>query len=160
VSARRSRLEALLAAAGGVTGDGLPSSVSAEVEPVPADLSDDAREFIRLETVTTAWPIPEVLGDALRSFAEALIARDEEALRRWFAPGFELGDAASAFLRGARCSTHRIVAFARLGHQRLVKTRLDGASGSAVVLARWTSSHEGWHVAALEVVGHDAARPV
>jgi hypothetical protein len=62
-------------------------------------------------------------------------------------------------LRGTPFSRHATVAFARLGHQRLVKTRLDGPSSSATVLARWTSSPEGWRVAALDVAGRDAVRP-
>lgn len=157
--AHHRRLEASLAAAGGVTGDGLPSAPAPAVEPLRADISDDAREFIRLEKVTAAWPVPDGLGDALGSFAEALVARDEEALARWFVPGVVLGDPAWALVRDARYSGHRIVAFARLGHQWLVKTRLDGSFGSAVVLTRWTSSHGAWRVAALGVVERDAARP-
>jgi len=156
--ARRQRLEELLAAAGGVTGEGLPPAAASQAEPVLAELSDDAREFVRLETVTATWPLPEALKDALGTFGEALIARDEEGVRRWLVPGCELGDATWTFLASATCVSHRIVAFARLGHQRLVKTRLDGPAGSAVVLSRWTSSNGGWRVVALDVVGHDAAR--
>jgi len=159
-SERRSRLDALLSAAGGVTGaGGLPSRQAPEGESLRADLSDDAREFIRLERATAAWPIPEGLEEAHRSFAEALVAGDEDELERWLLPGLMLGDTAWTLLRGARYSRHLTVAFARLGHQRLVKTRLDGSSSFAVVLARWASSHVGWRVAALDVVGHDAARP-
>jgi hypothetical protein len=40
-----------------------------------------------------------------------------------------------------------------------VKLRLDGPSSSATVLTRWTSSPEGWRIAALDVVGRDAVRP-
>ena len=158
-SEHRSRLDALLSAAGGVTGAGFPSRQAPEGEPLRADLSDDAREFIRLERATAAWPIPEGLEEAHRSFAEALVAGDEAELERWLQPGLMLGDTAWTLLRGARYCRHLTVAFARLGHQRLVKTRLDGSSSSAVVLARWASSHGGWRVAALDVVGHDAARP-
>ena len=42
------------------------------------------------------------------------------------------------------------------GDQRLVKTRLDGPSSSAVVLVRWASAQGGWRVAALDVVARDA----
>ena len=153
---RQRRLEELLVAAGGVTGEGLASRQAPEGEPLRADPSDDAREFIRLETATTAWPIHASLGDALRSFAEALVAGDEEALGRWLASGLVLGATPWTLIRGARYSGHRIVAFAKLGDQRLVKTRLDGPSNSAVVLVRWASAQGGWRVAALDVVARDA----
>jgi len=156
---RQRRLQGLLEAAGGVTGEGLASAQELAAEPLRADLSDDVREFIRLETATTTWPVPEGLGDALRSLAEALVAGDEEALGRWLAPGPAIGATPWAQLRGARYSGYRIVAFARLGDQRLVKTRLDGAASSAVVLARWASVQGGWHVAALDVVGREGVRP-
>jgi hypothetical protein len=158
-SSRQRRLETLLAAASGVTGDGLAAPTAILAAPAPADLSDDAREFVRLETVTAAWAVPEALADALRAFAEALIARDEAALRRWCAPGLELSEPVLTFVKTAEATSHRIVAFARLGHQRLVKTRLDGPSGPAVVLARWAPTPDGWRAATLDVVTRDAARP-
>jgi hypothetical protein len=157
-ASRQRRLEALLAAARGVTGDGLAAVTTLGVEP-RASLSGAAREFIRLETATTTWPIPEGLGDALRSFADALLSADEASLGRWLATGLAPGVTAPDALRGVRYSGHRIVAFARLGNQRLVKMRLEGPTGSAMVLTRWASTPEGWRVAALDVIGHDAVRP-
>jgi len=159
VSARRRHLEGLLAAAGGVTGAGLPGRAIPEAAVAQAELSDDAQEFIRLEKATGAWPIPADLDKALRSFAEALVAGDDAALARLLVPGLELEATSWPLLRGTSYSHHVIVAFARLGNQRLVKTRLDGPSSSATVLARWTSSPEGWRIAALDVVGRDAVRP-
>ncbi|MGH7305547.1 MAG: hypothetical protein ACRELZ_19870 [Candidatus Rokuibacteriota bacterium] len=157
VSARRRHLEGLLAAAGGITGDGLPPREASEVAAPQADLSDDAREFIRLEKATRVWPIPADLAEAQRSFAQALVAGDDAALARLLVPGLEAS--ALIALRGTPYSHHVTVAFARLGRERLVKTRLDGPSSSATVLARWTSSPEGWRVAALDVVGREAVRP-
>ncbi len=159
VSARRRHLEELIAAAGGVTGAGLPARPTAEVPATPPELSDDAHEFIRLEKATGGWPIPEDLEKAQRGFADALVAGDEAAVARLLVPGLELEATAASLLRGNQFSRHATVAFARLGHQRLVKTRLDGPSSSATVLARWTSSPEGWRVAALDVAGRDAVRP-
>jgi len=146
-SARRRHLEGLLAVAGGVTGDGLPTRDAPEVARRQIDLSDDAREFIRLEKATGTWPVPEDLDEAQRSFAAALVA------------GLELEATAWSSLLGTCYSRHLTVAFARLGHQRLVKTRLEGPSSSATVLARWTSSPQGWRIAALDVAGRDAVRP-
>ena len=159
VSARRRHLEGLLAAAGGVTGAGLPVREAVDVAVGRAEMSDDAQEFIRLEKATGTWPIPADLEEAQRSFASALVAGDDAALTRWIVPGLDLETAARALAHGAPYSSHATVAFARLGHQRLVKTRLDGPSSSATVLARWTSSPQGWRIAALDVVGRDAVRP-
>ena len=89
----------------------------------------------------------------------AVGAGDEEALGRWLASGLVLGATPWTLIRGARYSGYRIVAFAKLGAQRLVKTRLDGAASSAVVLARWASFQGSWHVAALDVVGREGVRP-
>ena len=158
-SARRRHLEGLLATAGGVTGAGLPPR-QAEAAPAGAtEMSDDAQEFIRFEKATGAWPIPADLEDAQRSFGAALVAGDEVGLARWLAPGLEIERAARALLQGASYSRHATVACARLGHQRLVKIRLDGPESSTTVLARWTSLPDGWRIAALDVVGRDGVRP-
>jgi hypothetical protein len=160
-ASRQRRLEELLVAARGVTGDDLVPLTTPEVDPSGADLSGAAREFIRLETATTTWAIPEGLGNALRSFADALLTADEASLGRWLATGLTPGATASDVMRGVRYSGHRIVAFARLGNQRLVKMRLEGPTGSAVVLTRWASTPEGWRAAALDVVDTmQSARPV
>src|SRR5206468_9990493 len=126
VSERRRHLEGLLAAAGGVTGAGLPAPEASAVTAAQAEMSDDAQEFIRLEKATGTWPIPADLEEAQRSFASALVAGDAAALARWLAPGLELEATAWSSLRGARYSRHLTVAFARLGHQRLLTTRLEG----------------------------------
>src|SRR5437879_681369 len=89
-SARRRHLEGLLAVAGGVTGDGLPTRDAPDVARRQIDLSDDAREFIRLEKATGTWPVPEDLDEAQRSFAAALVAGDVAALARWLVPGLGL----------------------------------------------------------------------
>src|SRR5258708_40130594 len=93
-SARRRHLEGLLAAAGGVAGAGLPARQAPEAPAGEAELSDDAREFIRLEKATGAWPIPADLEKAQRSFAEALVAGDDTTLARLLVPGLELGTTA------------------------------------------------------------------
>src|SRR5262249_4198767 len=99
------------------------------------------------------------LGKAQRPFADAPVAGDEPTVARLLVPGLALDATAWPLLRGAAYSHHVTVAFARLGHQRLVKTRLDGRSGSATVLARWTASGDGWRIAALDVAARDAVRP-
>ena len=150
------RLEGLLTAAGGVTGDGLPPALPASND-VPVETSDDAREFIRLETPTASWPIPEELRAALGAFGDSLLARDREALARWLAPGV-LPDPPRA-LGAATLTSLRLVAFARLGHQRLVKWRLEGPDASVTVLSRWAPGPEGWRVAMLDVARIEAPHP-
>jgi hypothetical protein len=152
------RLWALLEAAGGVTGTGAANRVSAAAAS-PAALSDDAAEFIRLEQSTGTWAIAPALAQAIAAFGDALIAGDVAAARRWLAPEVELGPDLEARLRGAQGRDHSIVACARLGEQRLVKLRLDGAHGNVTLLLRWVPTGSDWRVAVLEAVSASAAPP-
>jgi hypothetical protein len=153
---RQRGLEELLVAAHGVTGG------AALLAPAPGELREDlaaeAREFIRFETASPTWSVPADLATALGAFGEALVAADELALQRLLADGLVLAATPWTLLHGVRHSAYRITAFARLGNQRLVKTRLDGPECSAVVTARWASTAEGWRVAALDAV-RDATGP-
>ena len=152
--AGEARLWALLEAAGGVNGSGAAMRVAAPgAEIVPP--SDDAREFIRLEQATAQWPIAPELAGALDGFGAALAAGDLEAARRWLDPTVEPGADLSARLREARGGRPRLVAFARVGEQRLVKLRFDGST----LLLRWVPTDAGWRVAALEAAVSSAARP-
>ena len=152
------RLEGLLTAARGVTGEGLPASRPPGT-PAPLELGDDAREWIRLAEAVSAWPIPDDLRAAIAAFGAALLARDDAAVRRWLAPGVAWDDGARAALGGSAFARHAIVAFARVGAQRLVKLRLDGPAAAATVLARWAPGDAGWRVAALEAAPAEAASP-
>jgi hypothetical protein len=157
----RARLEALLESSGGVTGQGVPAA--ARVDPASAAdaaLSDDARELIRLERSVTRWPVPDDLRGALRSFGDALVARDVAAARRWIAAGADFwGPELEAGLARLQPTAHRAVAFAKIGAHRAVKLRLEGGLGVATLLARWTPSPDGWRLAALELAAVDLARP-
>ncbi len=62
----------------------------------------------------------------------------------------------SARAHGGR---HSIVACARVGEQRLVKLRLDGAHGGVTLLLRWVPTGSDWRVAALEAAAASAAPP-
>lgn len=152
------RLWSLLEEAGGVTGTGAVSRVSAAAAPA-MPLSDDAAEFIRLEQTTGTWPIAPALAQALEAFGDALIAGDAAAARGWLAPEVELGPDLEARLRGAPGGGHSIVACARVGEQRLVKLRLDGARGGVTLLLRWVPTGADWRVAVLEAVSAPAAPP-
>jgi hypothetical protein len=148
----------LLEAAGGVTGAGPVARASAATAP-PAPLSDDAAEFIRLEQSTGTWPIAPALAQALGAFGDALIAGDVPAARRWLAPEVELGPDLETRLRAAQGGRHAIVACARVGEQRLVKLRLDGAHTGVTFLLRWVPTGSDWRVAVLEPVSASAASP-
>ncbi len=151
------RLEALLAAAGGVTGDGVPASSTATEAPTKApELDDDAREWIRLGQSVAAWPIPDDLRTAVQSFGDALLARDATAAQTWLAADVTWDAVAALSLHATAPTAHQLVAFARLGRHRLVKLRLDGA---ATLLTRWVPEESGWRVAALEVARVDLAPP-
>jgi hypothetical protein len=152
------RLWALLEAAGGVTGAGPVTRVSAAAA-FPAPLSDDAAEFIRLEQSTGTWSIVPELAQALTTFGDALIAGDTAAARRWLAPEVELGPDLETRLKAVAGGRHRVVAFARVGEQRLVKLRLDGAHDGVMLLLRCAPTGSGWRVAALEAVSAPAASP-
>lgn len=152
------RLWPLLEAAGGVTGTGAVSRVSAAPAP-PAPLSDDAAEFIRLEQSTGTWPIAPALAEAVAAFGDALIAGEVAAARRWLTPEVALGPDLDGRLHRAQVDRHAIVACARVGAQRLVKLRLDGARDGVTLLLRWVPTDAGWRVAALEPVSASAAPP-
>jgi hypothetical protein len=152
------RLWALLEVAGGVTGAGpLARASAAGAAEVP--LSDDAREFIRLEQSTGAWPIAADLIAALDGFGAALVAGDLEAARGWLDASLVPGPDLEGRLLAARGGRHRVVAFARVGAQRLVKLRMDGDGAGLTLLLRCVPTDVGWRIAALEPVTASAAQP-
>ncbi len=148
----QARLEALLAEAGGVSGQGLPE---ASPPPVSAEGVAEAEEFIRLETRPAHWPLPPELGAAVTALGDALVAGDRTAARRWLAADVP-SDGADVSLASARFTAHAVVAVARIGDQLLVKLRLDGPTLSATLAARWARGPGGWRVHALDVARLEA----
>jgi hypothetical protein len=155
----QARIEQLLAAAGGVTGAGLPPAAGLEPASAAVSLSDDPQELIGLERAGTGWTVPEDLESEARQLAEALIAQDRGRLNRSCTSGTELAENAVAALAGRKVDSHRIVALARVGHQRLLKLRLQGPDGAVVLVSRWTLGQDGWRAAALDLVAVDPVRP-
>jgi len=153
-----SRLRGLLETAGGVTGTGAHRA-SVGTQAAPAPLSDDAQEFIRLEQSAGAWPIAPELAAALLAFGEALAAGDPARAQPWLASAVVLGPDLENRLRGTRGGRRRVVACARVGEQRLVKLRIDGAGEPVTLLLRWVPTDAGWRIAALEPVSASAAQP-
>jgi len=149
------RLGRLLAAAGGVTGDGLPAAVPAPVSP---EGMTEAEEFIRLETRPAQWPLPDDLRAAAAALGDALVARDAAGVRRWLAGDSVWSEADDSMLTAARFTRHEIVATTRIGRQLLLKLRLDGPEGSVTLAVRWAAGPEGWRAQALDVAHVRAAR--
>src|SRR2546427_8557559 len=94
--------------------------------------------------------MPQDLREAYASLGESLRARNLAALAHWLAAGVSPDPARDA-LTGATLTSQRLVAFARLGHQRLVKWRLEGADAAGTVLAPWAPGPGRWRLALLDV---------
>ena len=155
----RTRIESLLAASGGVTGRGLPPVGTGGPDPASIPLSDDAKEFIDLERAGARHAVPEDLESAIQRLGEALIAQDEPGVLRCFLPGVAPADGVASALGGQRLQSHRVVALASVGRQRLVKLRLEGPDGSVVLITRWAPGEDRWRAAALDLAAVDTARP-
>jgi hypothetical protein len=147
-------LEDLLAAAGGVTGRGLPPP--AIVSPSP---DAEAEEFIRLEQSRGPRGVPESLEQAMHRFGDAIVGGDRHAVRRAFAAGIE---PPAAFEEGGECGRahhHRIVALARVGRHYMAKVRLEGEDGAVKLLLRWMPVDADWRIGSAEVIGIDSPTP-
>lgn len=155
-AAWRARLERLLDAAQGVTGGGLPPIPAApETEAVP--VSDDAREFIRLERAGEQWAIPEDLDRAVRAFGDALAAGDGVGVGRFL--GAAPDAALLLALKDSRVSRCEVVAFVKLGRHRIVKYRLEGPGAAVTVNARWEQGEGGWRASAVDLVKIEQSQP-
>ena len=154
----QARMEQLLEASGGVTGRGLPPAPPGAISAPAPSLSDDAEELIQLEEGGARWAIPEDLESVVRSLGDALIARDQAGLRRCCLPGMMPAEGVESALASQALSSHRIVAFASVGHQRLVKLRLEGPDGAVVLVTRWAPGEGGWRAAALDLAAAQTAR--
>jgi hypothetical protein len=155
-AAWQTTLQGLLEAAGGVTGQGLPPAVGSPASP-SAPVSDDAREFIRLERAQTRWPIPEDLETAIRSLGDALVSADATALGGFLATPADA--TVMAALKAGRFASHRTVAFVKLGRHRIVKYRLEGPESVVTLNARWEQGAGGWRVGAVDVVKIEQVQP-
>jgi hypothetical protein len=151
--------ERLLAVSGGVTGLGASRATAGGISPAPTSLSDDAEELILLEQAGVRWAIPEDLESAIRSLGEALIAGDQAGLHRCCLPGVMPAEGVESTLATQTLSSHRIVALASVGRQRLVKLRLEGPDGAVVLVTRWAPDEGGWRAAALDLAAVHTARP-
>lgn len=150
----QARLEGLLAAAGGVAGDGMTALAAS-----PVDDDAEGREFVQLESLGGRWPIPAELEAAVTSVGAAMVAGDAAGAERWLAPDASSGDELREAAARGGLGSARVVACARIGAHRAVKLRLDGPGVSLVLLGRWAPGPDGWRMVLAEVTRTDLARP-
>ena len=153
------RLEGLLEASGGVTGQGLPPAVPVDPAQLDSSLSDDAREFIRLGQMGRPWVVPEDLQKELRAFGDALVAGDAPTLQRWLLPDAEWNEAIEPRLKSVAPRSHKLAAFTKIGHQRAVKIRVEGSQGAVTFAVRWVPGEAGWRAAAVDLASSELAQP-
>jgi hypothetical protein len=141
------RLVALLAAAGGVTGD-------TPMPPIATggfDAADPSRDLVALDSAfDPAVAIDPSLRAALDAHAAALVSGDWVRLEADATPAAWSGirDAYAAVMP---CSAAAVVAQARVGAYRLVKLKLAGAA-PAVLRLQWRPKAGGWQVVEAEVL--------
>ncbi len=149
------RLLEALAAAGGVTGD-----VDAPLIVPPALVPDAATVAQDLVPLPPPFDRAAALGDLaapLQAHARALAGGDLAALRGDLAPAAGPEVVAVYASLGGPFERFELVGCARLGRQRMVKLRLEGARARVVLQERWIPSGEGWRVAAVEATRSEPA---
>ncbi|MFQ5898592.1 MAG: hypothetical protein ACE5JN_10135, partial [Candidatus Methylomirabilia bacterium] len=146
----RERLDALLVDAGGVTGRGAGAFRVRDLAPDPGGV---AQELVELERPTGEWPILPELKASLDTHVRHLQRREYGALDQDFDPGYrERGMTVYRALPSTGFVSYRIVGFAKLGGQRVVKLLLKGPTAGAILQLRWGSRDGHWEVLEAEVV--------
>lgn len=158
VRARRAALEDLLRASGGVTGSGRAALAPDPGEAVAAP-GDEGPELIRLERPLAEWPVPVELDAAVRGLGDALRASDLGAAARWLAPGAQIAPGVSPALAAVGDGAWRVVALAKIGRQRFVKARFQGAARSMALSMRWVPADGGWRAAVVDLSDVEVAHP-
>jgi hypothetical protein len=141
-------LRAALAAAGGVTGAGdVPADVAIDTAGV-----DIAHDVVALDSRFTPDRIEPDLRAHVEAHRRALVDGDAGAIAADVAGEARerVRDAYAGLTSGAREAA--IVAYAALGAQRLVKLRLSGREGEAVLQQRWRREADAWRIVAAEIV--------
>jgi hypothetical protein len=156
----QAHLDAMLKAANGVTGRGVPAPADRAASP-PAAMNDDAGQFIRLEQSPTRWAMPDALASALRGFGDALVARDAAGIERWFVPELESRQSIAALLARVGVERHDVTAFAKIGAKRLLKIRVAGGRAGAdgvALLTRWAPDGDAWRLELVDAPGVDLSQ--
>ena len=144
------RLLALLAEAGGVTGD------------VPAPLIDAAvlaesphavkQDLVEVPPDFDPSVLDRDLAAAVDAYRHALEASDAGAAVAFAEPSVQARVVAEHDRLGDRVVRSHVVALAAVGQHRLVKVRLEGPRVVGHVQLRWVPSPAGWRIAGAELV--------
>ena len=144
------RLLSVLAEAGGVTGD------------VPAPLIDAAvlaesphavkQDLVEIPPDFDPAVLEADLAMAVDAYRRALETGDVEAATALVEPPARARVMAEHDRLGDQVVGSRVVALAAIGHQRLVKVRLEGGRVIGYVQLRWAPSKTGWRIAAADLV--------
>lgn len=142
------RLGQLLTEAGGVAGDGaVPAIVAIDTGGI-----DPAGDVVALESKFDGRHVEPDLRARVEAHCRALLAGDVAGIAGDLAP--EARDAVleqyARLPRGIAAS--EIVAYARIGAQRVVKTQLTGRDARAVVQQRWEPDGPAWRLVAADLV--------
>jgi hypothetical protein len=144
------RLLALLAEAGGITGDVEAPLIDAAVlaespHAVKQDLVEVPPDF-------DPAVLERDLVAAVDAYRTALAASDNDAVTALVEPTARAGVTAEQERLGDQVIGSRVVAVAAIGHQRIVKVRLEGARVVGYLQLRWAPSAAGWRIAAADLV--------
>jgi hypothetical protein len=144
------RLLALLAEAGGITGDVESPLIDAAVlaespHAVKQDLVEVPPDF-------DPAVLERDLIAAVDAYRRALAVRGTDSLTALMEPSARAAVTAEHDRLGDQVIGSRVVALAAIGQQRIVKVRLEGARVVGYVQLRWTPSPAGWRIAAADLV--------
>jgi hypothetical protein len=144
------RLLALLAEAGGITGDVESPLVDASVlaespHAVKQDLVEVPPDF-------DPGVLERDLATDVEAYRRALEAGDAEGVAALVEPSARASVMAEHDRFGDQVVGARVVALAAIGHHRLVKVRLEGARMLGQLQLRWRPSPAGWRIAAADLV--------
>ena len=144
------RLVAALEKAGGVTGDATSPLVDEALLGAPAD--SVASDLVQTPPDFDPGALPADLAAGVDAHRKALESGDTAGITRWIALDADSAvNAPFAPLVDGVTAT-RVVGLAAIGHQRMVKLRIDGARVGGLVQLRWSPTPAGWRIVAAELV--------
>jgi hypothetical protein len=113
---------------------------------------DPAGDVVALESKFDGSRVESDLRACVEAHCRALIAGDVAGIAADVAP--EARDAVlDQYARLPRgIATTEIVAYARLGAQRVVKAKLAGRDVTVVIQQRWARAGQGWQLVAADLV--------
>jgi hypothetical protein len=150
VAAWQGRLLAALEKAGGITGDATAPLIDPALLGVPPDVV--APDLVQVPPDFDPASLPAELARAVDTHRAALAAGDAAAAN-WTEPAAREAVRAALASDGGRISGTRVVGLAQIGHQRMVKLRVESARAVVFVQVRWTLTPAGWRIAAADRVG-------